>query len=103
MKYDSTHGRFKGTVKGEGGKLVIDGNAISVFNEKDPAKIPWKASNATYVVESTGIFTTIDRAKVQRTTHARSGYGGGKGEEGGRAGDDTHCWVELAKRCNASR
>nr|BDS00432.1 glyceraldehyde-3-phosphate dehydrogenase [Oligobrachia mashikoi] len=64
MKYDSTHGRFPGTVKTEGGKLVVDGKPISVFNEKDASKIPWAQAGAVYVVESTGIFTTIDRAKA---------------------------------------
>jgi len=62
FKYDSTHGRYKGEVKLDGGKLVIDGNAIAVFNERDPAQIPWGANGAEYVVESTGVFTTIEKA-----------------------------------------
>ena len=64
FKYDSTHGRFAGSVSDEGGKLVIDGNSIEVFMEKDPAKIPWGKSGADYVVDSTGVFTKIDAAKV---------------------------------------
>jgi glyceraldehyde 3-phosphate dehydrogenase len=57
FKYDSTHGRFKGNVHHEGGKLVIDGHKISVSMEKEPSKIPWGTSGADVVVESTGVFT----------------------------------------------
>jgi len=64
FKYDSTHGRFKGDVKADGGKLVINGNAITVFNERDPAAIQWASAGAEYVVESTGVFTTIDKASA---------------------------------------
>ena len=65
FKYDSTHGRYPGTVTDQGGKLVIDGNSIEVFMEKDPAKIPWGKTGAEYVVDSTGVFTKIDAAKVR--------------------------------------
>lgn len=64
FKYDSVHGRFKGTVEAKDGKLVVDGRAISVFSERDPAQIPWGSSGADYVVESTGVFTTIDKANA---------------------------------------
>uniref|UniRef100_A0AAY5K4G8 glyceraldehyde-3-phosphate dehydrogenase (phosphorylating) n=1 Tax=Esox lucius TaxID=8010 RepID=A0AAY5K4G8_ESOLU len=64
FKYDSTHGRFHGEVKAEGGKLVIDGHAITVFHERDPANIKWGDAGATYVVESTGVFTTIEKASA---------------------------------------
>jgi len=64
FKYDSVHGQYKGTVSHGDGKLIIDGKAISVFNEKDPTKIPWGASGADYVVESTGVFTTIEKASL---------------------------------------
>jgi glyceraldehyde 3-phosphate dehydrogenase len=64
FKYDSTHGRFKGSVANVGGDLVIDGHKIKVFGERDPANIPWGANGATYVVESTGVFTTIDKASA---------------------------------------
>jgi glyceraldehyde 3-phosphate dehydrogenase len=64
MKYDSTHGRFKGTVEAKDGKLVINGKAISVSANKDPKEIPWKASGAEYIVESTGIFTTTEKASA---------------------------------------
>lgn len=62
FKYDSTHGRFKGEVKAEGGFLVINGQKITVFQERDPKAIPWAKAGAEYIVESTGVFTTIEKA-----------------------------------------
>lgn len=53
FKYDSVHGRFKGTVEAKDGKLIINGKAITVFAERDPSNIPWGASGAHYVIEST--------------------------------------------------
>jgi glyceraldehyde 3-phosphate dehydrogenase len=64
FKYDSTHGRFKGTVTAENGKLVINGKAVTVFGERDPSAIKWGEAGADYVVESTGVFTTIDKASA---------------------------------------
>lgn len=64
FKYDSTHGRFKGEVKAEDGKLVVNGSKISVFQERDPKAIPWGKAGAEYVVESTGVFTTIEKASA---------------------------------------
>jgi glyceraldehyde 3-phosphate dehydrogenase len=63
LKYDSTHGRFKGDVSTKDGKLVVNGKDVSVFNEKDPAKIPWGQLGVEYVVESTGVFTTVDKCQ----------------------------------------
>lgn len=62
FQYDSTHGKFKGTVETKEGNLVINGNVIKVFAERDPAAIPWGANGVEYVVESTGIFTTNEKA-----------------------------------------
>ncbi|XP_036597446.1 glyceraldehyde-3-phosphate dehydrogenase-like [Trichosurus vulpecula] len=62
FQYDSTHGRFKGTVKAENGKLVINGKAITIFQERDPTNIKWGNAGALYVVESTGVFTTMEKA-----------------------------------------
>jgi len=62
FKYDSTHGQYKGEVKTEGGKLVIDGKEITVFAERDPANIDWAGAGAKYVVEATGIFRTLEAA-----------------------------------------
>jgi len=64
FKYDSTHGRFKGEIKTEGDKLVVNGHKISVFSERDPKAIPWGKAGADYVVESTGVFTTIEKASA---------------------------------------
>jgi len=64
FKYDSTHGRFKGTVEAKEGKFVVDGHAITVHTEKDPANIDWKSDGTEVVVESTGIFLTKEKASV---------------------------------------
>lgn len=71
FKYDSTHGRYKGKVEAEGGLLVINGKKIHVFQERDPAQIPWGKIGVDYVVESTGVFTTIDKAKAHVTGGAK--------------------------------
>uniref|UniRef100_A0A8C4S7R7 Glyceraldehyde-3-phosphate dehydrogenase n=1 Tax=Erpetoichthys calabaricus TaxID=27687 RepID=A0A8C4S7R7_ERPCA len=64
FKYDSTHGRFKGDVKAEGGKLLVNGKAVKVFQERDPTNIKWGEAGADYVVESTGVFTTTEKASA---------------------------------------
>ncbi len=63
LKYDSTHGRFEGDVEVKDGKLVVNGNAIRVTSEKNPADLKWSEVGAEYVVESTGLFLT--KEKVQ--------------------------------------
>ena len=62
FQYDSTHGKFHGTVKAENGKLIINGKAITIFQERDPASIRWGDAGAEYVVGSTGVFTTMKKA-----------------------------------------
>jgi len=62
FRYDSTHGRFTGEIKAEDGNLVVNGKKIAVFCERDPASIPWGKVGADIVVESTGVFTTIEKA-----------------------------------------
>ena len=64
VKYDTMHGHFDGTVKAENGKLVVNGKEISVFAEKEPSQIPWGAVEAEYVVESTGVFCTTEKASA---------------------------------------
>jgi glyceraldehyde 3-phosphate dehydrogenase len=64
FKYDSTHGRYKGDIHEEGGMLVVNGHKIHVFQEMKPTSIPWSKAGAEYVVESTGVFTTIEKAKA---------------------------------------
>ncbi|CAF4594376.1 unnamed protein product [Rotaria socialis] len=68
IKYNSTHGRFKGEVSTIKGKLFVNGKKINVHNEKDPSDIPWSLVGAEYIVESTGVFTTI--AKCRSHLHA---------------------------------
>ncbi|XP_054570853.1 glyceraldehyde-3-phosphate dehydrogenase-like [Eptesicus fuscus] len=62
LQYDSIHGKFKGIVKAENRKLVLNGKSISIFQERDPANIKWADAGAEYVVESTGVFTTMEKA-----------------------------------------
>jgi glyceraldehyde 3-phosphate dehydrogenase len=63
FKYDSTHGRYAGSVdKTADGNLVIDGATIKVFAERDPAAVPWGTANADYVCESSGVFTDSENA-----------------------------------------
>ncbi|XP_033103904.1 glyceraldehyde-3-phosphate dehydrogenase-like [Anneissia japonica] len=64
FKYDSTHGQFCGDVREQDGKLYVNNKPISVFQETNPAHIPWKEAGAEYIVESTGVFTTTDKAKA---------------------------------------
>ncbi|WFD02022.1 glyceraldehyde-3-phosphate dehydrogenase (phosphorylating) [Malassezia obtusa] len=64
FKYDSTHGRFNGDVSAKDGKLVVNGKNIQVFAERDPAAIPWSQAGAEYIVESTGVFTTTEKASA---------------------------------------
>lgn len=62
LKFDSTHGRFKGTIEVQDTALIVNGKKVLVFNEKDPEKLPWKKLQIDYVVESTGYFTTYEDA-----------------------------------------
>lgn len=71
LKYDSVHGRFQGTVETAGGCLVVNGKKIRVSAEKDPADIPWAQMGAEYVVESTGVFTSRDKASLHLKAGAR--------------------------------
>ena len=64
LKYDSTHGKFDGDIQVVDGKLVVNGNPITIFAERDPANINWKSCGAKYIAEATGVFTTVDAAKV---------------------------------------
>ena len=63
LKYDSTHGRFKGEVSVEDGMLVVNGKKIRVTSEPNPADLKWSEVGAEYVVESTGLFLTKEKAQ----------------------------------------
>jgi len=67
--YDSVHGRFPGTVEAKDGKFVVNGRPIAVYQERDPGDIPWGKSEADYVIESSGVFTTVEKASA----HLRGG------------------------------
>ncbi len=71
VKYDTMHGRFQGDISAEDGKLVVNGRKISVFAEKDPTQIPWGKAEAEYVVESTGVFCTTEKASAHITAGAK--------------------------------
>jgi len=64
LKYDSVHGRFKGEVKIEGDKLVVNGKKVAVYASMNPAEIPWAKDGVEYVAECTGVFLTQDSAKA---------------------------------------
>jgi glyceraldehyde 3-phosphate dehydrogenase len=68
LKYDSVHGRFKGTVEAAENSLVVNGKSIKVTAEKDPANLPWKALGCQVALESTGFFT--NRAGLEKHLHA---------------------------------
>jgi len=63
LRYDSTHGQFKGDVSVKGSNLVVNGKEIRVTAEKDPANLKWGEISADYVVESTGLFLTKEKAQ----------------------------------------
>lgn len=69
LKFDSTHGKFKGTIEVQGDSLVVNGKQIKVYSERDPAKLPWKDLGVEIVVESTGVFTK----KEQCMLHIQAG------------------------------
>merc|ERR1711988_834459 len=71
FKYDSTHGRFQGEVKHDGEFLYVNGAKIHVFGERDPANINWWSAGAEYVVESTGVFTTTEKASAHTANGAK--------------------------------
>jgi glyceraldehyde 3-phosphate dehydrogenase len=62
LKYDSTHGVFNGTIAVEGSDLIVNGKKVKFYTERDPSAIPWKDTGAEYIVESTGVFTTTEKA-----------------------------------------
>jgi glyceraldehyde 3-phosphate dehydrogenase len=64
LKYDSTHGQFKGTIEHDGEGLIVNGHHVKFYQKKDPSEIPWSETGAEYIVESTGVFTTTEKAKA---------------------------------------
>ncbi|MDR0420194.1 MAG: type I glyceraldehyde-3-phosphate dehydrogenase [Prevotellaceae bacterium] len=71
LKYDSVHGKFNGTVEAKDGKLVVNGHAIRVTAERDPANLKWNEVGAEYIVESTGLFLTKEKAEAHIAAGAK--------------------------------
>jgi glyceraldehyde 3-phosphate dehydrogenase len=71
FRYDSTYGRYSGTVEHTDDSLIIDGRQIKVLKEKDPAALPWKELGVDVVIESTGLFTDADKARAHLQAGAR--------------------------------
>ncbi|WDE03053.1 type I glyceraldehyde-3-phosphate dehydrogenase [Thalassomonas viridans] len=71
LKYDSTHGRFNGTVEVVDGNLVVNGKTVRVTAERDPAALKWNEINAEVIVESTGLFLTDEAARKHITAGAK--------------------------------
>lgn len=125
FKYDSTHGRFKGDIKHEGGKLIVSAtgksaHTITVFNKMKPEEIDWSSAGAEYIVESTGVFTTVEKASLHLKGGAKkvvisapsadapmfvmgvneSGYDAGNHHIVSNASCTTNCLAPLAKVIN---
>ncbi len=71
LKYDTIHGQFKGDIQVEGENLIVNGKKIRVTGEKDPAALKWDAVGADYIVESTGIFLTKEKAEAHLKAGAK--------------------------------
>jgi glyceraldehyde 3-phosphate dehydrogenase len=63
LKYDSIHGKFPGKVEASGDSILVDGKALKVLSERDPANLPWADLGVDVVIESTGVFRTMDKIK----------------------------------------
>ena len=71
VKFDSIHGRFEGDIRAEDGKLIVNGKEIKVYNEMDPKNIPWGEDGVDYVLECSGVFTTIEKANAHLEAGAK--------------------------------
>ena len=71
VKYDTVHGRFHGSISSEEGKLIVNGKEIKVYNEMDPKNIPWGKDGVDYVLECSGVFTTMEKAQAHLDAGAK--------------------------------
>ena len=71
LEFDTVHGRFTKPCRGENGILTVDGQKIVTLGERDPGKLPWGELGAEYILESTGVFTTAEKAKAHLTSGAK--------------------------------
>lgn len=63
LKYDSTHGQFKGEIEALEDGLKVNGKVVKFYAKRDPSEIPWSETAAYYIIESTGVFTTTEKAQ----------------------------------------
>lgn len=71
LKYDSVHRGFNGTISAKENEIIINGNTVKVFSEKDPANLPWASLKVDIVVEATGVFRTIELASKHISAGAK--------------------------------
>ena len=71
VMYDTVHGKFSGTVESGDGFIIVNGKKIRVFAEKEPGQIPWGEVECEYVVEATGVFTTVEKASAHLQAGAK--------------------------------
>ncbi len=71
LKYDSVHGILDGDVAADGDKLIVNGDSIKVFSERDPGKLPWSEVGADVVLECTGLFASRDKAAAHLDAGAK--------------------------------
>ena len=71
VKFDTIHGKFKGDVKAEDNKLIVNGKTINVYNEMDPQNIPWGKEEVEFVLECSGVFTTLEKAQAHINAGAK--------------------------------
>ena len=64
VKYDTVHGKFEGTIEEKEGNLIVNGKEVKVFNEMEPKNIPWGELGVEYVLECSGVFTTLEKAQA---------------------------------------
>ncbi|WP_367913123.1 type I glyceraldehyde-3-phosphate dehydrogenase [Leadbetterella sp. DM7] len=71
LKYDTAHGRFNGTVESTDNSIIVDGDTINIYAQKDPAQIPWGNHDVDVVLECTGFFADAEKAKAHITAGAK--------------------------------
>ena len=83
-RYDTVHGRFPGKVEVEGDAMVVNGDRIRVLAQKDPAELPWGALGVDVVLESTGLFTSKEKASAHLEKRCQESHDLRAGRQGRR-------------------
>ncbi len=73
LKYDSVHGRFNGTVSAEGDAIIVNGESIKIYSERNPSDLPWRELDVDVAIESTGVFTTATSDRGGYLSHIDAG------------------------------